>query len=90
MCYTVAKERCDSVKEDLRNLYRVPNIGACEDVDLLSLSEVCARLEEQVYALIQTLPDEKRQVIEAYISARDDLEVETVKTALRWGKRHYK
>lgn len=30
------------------------------------------------------------QIIEAYISTRNDLEVETVKTALRWKKKHYK
>ncbi|MBE6976554.1 MAG: hypothetical protein E7439_05085 [Ruminococcaceae bacterium] len=78
------------MKDSVSNLYRLPNIGKYEDVNLLSLSEVCARLEEQVYALVKTLPDEERQMIEAYISARNDLEVETVKTALRWGKHHYK
>ena len=74
----------------IANLYRLPNIGEYEDLSLLSLSEMCARLEEQVYAFIKNLPDEERQLIEAYISARNDLETETVKTALRWGKQHYK
>ena len=59
-------------------------------MNLLVLSERCAVLEEQVLAIVRALPEEKRYVIEAYIGIRDDLEVETVKTALRWGKQHYK
>ena len=78
------------MKESVWNLYRLPNIGEYEDVSLLSLSETCARLEERLYAFAKTLPEEDRQMIEAYIRTRNDLEVETVKAALRWGKQHYK
>ena len=74
----------------LGDLYRLPNIGEYADMNLLVLSERCAVLEEQVLAIVRALPEEKRYVIEAYIGIRDDLEVETVKTALRWGKQHYK
>ena len=76
--------------KSMSNLYRLPNIGEYEDVSLLSLSEVCAKLEEQVYLIASTLPEKERGIIENYIRARNDLEVETVKTALRWGKQHYK
>ncbi len=72
------------------NLYKLPNIDEYQDLDLLTLSESCAALEEQVHMIAQCLPDKERQIIEAYISTRNDLEVETVKTALRWGKWHYK
>ena len=51
---------------------------------------VRAALEEQIYNLAKTLPEEKRRLIEEYINMRNDLEVETYKTALRWGKDHYK
>ena len=78
------------MEDQILDLYQLPDIAEYEDVHLLTLSENCAVLEEQVYAIAKTLPERKRQIIEAYISARDDLEVETVKTALRWGKRHYK
>ena len=78
------------MKDPIMNLYRLPNVDEYTDVHLLTLSEHCTMLEEQVYAIAKTLPLQKRHVIEAYISTRNDLEVETVKTALRWGKRHVK
>ena len=74
----------------ITDLYKAPNIEKYEDVHLLTLSETCAALEDRVLVIAQTLPEKDRQVIEAYIGTRNDLEVETVKTALRWGKRHYK
>ena len=76
--------------EQISALYRLPNIEKYEDVHLLTLSENCAALEEQVYAIAEALPEKKRQIIERYINLRNDLEVETLKTALRWGKHHYK
>lgn len=74
----------------MKDLYRVPDIEKYENIHLETLSEGCAVLEERVLAILQTLPEQKRQVIEEYIHMRDDLEVETVKVALRWGKQHYK
>ena len=76
--------------KEIINLYKLPNIKKYENVNLLSLSESCAVLEEQVYSIIQNLPDQSRLIIEDYIHTRDDLELETFKTALRWGKLHYK
>lgn len=78
------------VDGQVTDLYKLPDIEQYEDLHLLTLSESCAALEEQVYKIAKALPDRKRQVVEAYISTRNDLEVETVKTALRWGKCHYK
>ena len=74
----------------ITDLYRLPDIDKYEDVHLLTLSESCSTLEEKVYEIAKSLPDQKRRIIEAYISTRNDLEVETFKTALRWGKKHYK
>lgn len=74
----------------LADIYKLPDIEKYEDIHLLTLGEHCAVLEDRVCAIAKTLPDEQRQIIEAYISMRDDLEVESIKTALRWGKRHYK
>lgn len=76
--------------EQIADLYKQPDIEKYEDLHLLDLSESCAMLEDRVHTIAQSLPDRQRQVIEAYISTRNDLEVETVKTALRWGKRHCK
>ena len=74
----------------IADLYRLPDIENYEDIHLLTLSQNCDALEERVYAIAKSLPDQNRETIEAYICARNDLEVETVKTALRWGKRHYR
>jgi len=78
------------MNEDIINLYKLPDINKYEDVHLLALSEQCATLEERVLTLIKTLPKQDRLMIEDYIQTRNDLEFETFKTALRWGKTHYK
>ena len=78
------------MEEKIKDLYRLPDIDKYEDIHLLTLSENCAMLEDQVRKLIQTLPEQNRLLIEDYIRTRDDLEFETFKTALRWGKLHYK
>lgn len=73
----------------IADLYRLPDMEQYADLNLLALSENCSALEDQVCQIAKSLPDKQRQIIEAYISTRNDLEVETVKTALRWGKMHY-
>lgn len=76
--------------ERIKDLYHLPDIGKYEDINLLTLSNECAVLEEGVFSIANALPEKERGIIEAYISARNDLEFETYKTALRWGKQHYK
>lgn len=73
----------------ITGLYQLPDISQYEDVRLLSLKENCAMLEAQVYDILPRLSEQDRYVIEAYIGLRDDLEYETVKAALRCGKRYY-
>ena len=74
----------------IKELYRYPRISEYEDVHLLDLYEQCAVLEDRVLSIAKALPEADGQLIESYILARNDLEVETFKTALRWGKQHYK
>ena len=74
----------------MEDVYKFPNIWEYQDIDLLTLSEACAVLEEKVLKIAATLPQNERCVIEDYIGTRNDLEFETFKTALRWGKKHYK
>lgn len=78
------------MNQPLLDFYRIPNIQAHEDIDLLALSESCAALEERVCEVIKELPEHKRLIVEEYINTRNDLELETFKTALRWGKHNYK
>ena len=75
--------------EQIHDFSKLPYIREYEDLHLLTLSENCAWLEERLRAMAETLPEHQRQLIIDYIRSRDDLEVETFKAALRWGKRHY-
>ena len=72
--------------ERLLDLYRLPNIADYEDVYLLTLRENCAVLEDQVRDVLSRVSDHDRYILQAYIDMRNELEFETVKTALRWGK----
>ena len=90
ICYTGLQREVLAVNQKTKTLYTLPDIEKYEDIHLLTLSENCAVLEEQVLSLTQTLPDQYRLCIEEYIRMRNDLEFETIKTALRWGKAHYK
>ena len=74
----------------LDNLYRLPNLADNEDLCLQTLRESCASLETRLQELAESLPEYDRQTIEAYLDIRDELEFQSVKTALRIGKRHYK
>lgn len=74
----------------LAALYHIPNIADYEDVCLQTLREHCASLENRLQELSERLSEHDRQIIEAYLDIRDELEFQCVKTALRWGKRHYK
>ncbi len=76
--------------ERIKDLYAIPNITKYEDVCLQTLRENCIVLEERLRNMAERLSDNDRQIIEAYLDVRDELEFETVKTALRWGKRNYK
>ena len=78
------------MEEQLKDLYLLPDIDKYEDVHLLTLSGECAVLEEKVYALASRLPENQRYTIEAYISLRNDLELETYKAAMRWAKKNLK
>ncbi len=78
------------MKESLQDFYGLPNIHKYEDVSLLALSEQCNAYEEKVRIIISRLPERDKEILEDYIDLRNDLEVETFKAALRWGKLHYK
>jgi hypothetical protein len=78
------------MKETLQDFYRLPNINKYEDVCLQSLSEQCSAYEEKVRTILSRLPEKDKHILEAYIDLRNDLEVETFKAALHWGKMHYK
>ena len=70
----------------LNELYTIPEHVVEQDIYLLDLSEQCAVLEEQVRTLARTLPPKQRSTIEAFLDIRDELEFQTVKIAMQYGK----
>ena len=78
------------MESQINDFYRIPDIAEYEDICLQTLRENCGVLEERVNDIMMGLSDYDRHIIESYIDMRNELEFETVKTALRWGKRHYK
>ena len=72
--------------ERLTDLYTIPEGVLPQDIYLLDLSEQCSRLEIQVRSIAQMLPAKQRQVIEAFLELRDELEFQSVKVAMQFGK----
>ena len=70
----------------LKNLYTIPEQVVEQDIYLLDLSEQCAVLEERVRNLARTLPPEQRSLLEDYLFLRDELEFQSVKVAMQFGK----
>lgn len=70
----------------LKDLYTIPESVVPQDIYLLDLSEQCARLELQVRSIAMTLPPKQRQTIEAFLDIRDELEFQSVKIAMKYGK----
>ena len=53
---------------------------------LLDLAEQCAQLEEQMRKIADRLPREDKEIWKEYLDMRDELEYQSVKTALRFSK----
>ena len=69
-----------------KDLYTIPEHVLPQDIYLQDLSEQCARLEEQVRAIASLLPPKEQQIIEAFLDIRDELEFQSVKVAMQFGK----
>lgn len=70
----------------LTDLYQIPEHVLPQDIYLSDLSEQCARLEERVRVIAGRLPPKERQVLESYLDIRDELEFQSVKVAMQFGK----
>lgn len=78
------------MEDRLVDLYSVPNIEQYEDIHLMTLREHCLALESKLEDIKMRMDDKDRQALESYIDMRNELEFQSIKTALRWGKLHYK
>lgn len=74
----------------LNDLCHAVDIDKVTNLDLLTLSEQCAVLEDRVYAIADRLSAKDQQILRDYIDTRNDLECEAIKAALRWGMHHPK
>ena len=72
--------------ERLNDLYRLPQQSLPQDIYLMDLAEECAHMEERLRAFMIRLPASDRELLESYLDIRDELEFQSVKTALRFGK----
>lgn len=72
--------------ERLNDLFYAPRQYLPQDVYLQDLAEQCAHLEERVRVLAEKLSDDDRELLECYLDLRDELEYQSVKTALRFSK----
>lgn len=70
----------------LKSLYTIPDTVVPQDLYLLDLSEQCAVMEARVRAIAQCLPPRQRATIEAFLDLRDELEFQSVKIAMQYGK----
>ncbi len=66
----------------LQDLYDLPP----QDMYLLELAEQCGRLEARLLDMMEQLPVEQMAVIESYIEIRNELDFQSVKRALKFGK----
>ena len=78
------------MKDRLYDFYNALGIRQCADFSLLELREQCDALERQILEIANQLPSHNQAIIEAYIDLRNDLEVESVKTAIRLGRMYPK
>ena len=70
----------------LTDFYTIPENVVHQNIYLEDLSEQCAVMEERVRTIAKELPVRQRAVIEDYLNIRDELEFQTVKADMQYGK----
>ena len=79
--------RGDFMDNRLTDLYHLPDPYEEQNLYLLDLRAECARLEDALLDAAESLPEHAQMLLQGYISARDELEFQSVKAALRFGKK---
>lgn len=70
----------------LNALYTIPQSILPQEIHLEDLSQQCAEIEQQLRDRISSFPAETQALLDLYISLRDELEFQTAKQAMRYGK----
>ena len=68
-----------------KRVFYLNRINKYADMDLLSLRQNCKLMEISLRTMAEMLPKEEREILKAYLHARDELETQTLKASLRWG-----
>ncbi len=72
----------------LYDLYKLPQDLSEQEIYLQDLAYHCACLEEQVRRIMESLSAADCSVLEDYLDTRNELVFQSVKRALKIGKRH--
>ena len=75
------------MNDRLKELYQLPKEISEGELSLQGLKEQCMDMEYRVRDILGKLSTEDRQIVELYLEMRDELEFQSVKTALRTGKK---
>ncbi len=74
------------MNSNLQDLYHLPAEALEADYYLLELVEQAGALEIRIQELIDQLSVEQGMILKAYMEIRDELELQSVKRALKFGK----
>lgn len=78
------------MEDRILDLYKLPDISQFEDVHLITLRENCMILEEKLEQAKERMTSSDREILDGYIDMRNELEFQSIKAALRWGKKNYR
>ena len=74
------------MEDRLRDLYSSSYASDPQEIYLEDLAVHCAHVEERLRAIMPSMPEKQRQIVEEYMSLRNELEFYTVKRALHFSK----
>lgn len=72
--------------DEVRNLFAMPESVLPQDIYLMDLLNQCSAMESRVLMIAGKLSDEERQIIELYIDLRNEVELYSMRQAMRYGK----
>lgn len=72
----------------LKDLYHIPEQVVEQDIYIEELAEQCSVYETRIRRIIEKLSTDDKEIVETYLDLRDELEIHTVKIAMRFAKGH--
>lgn len=72
----------------LKDLYQIPKQVLEQEIYIEDLAEQCSVYETRIRQIIEKLSTDDKEIVETYLDLRDELEIQTVKIAMRFAKGH--